>query len=69
MNSIKKVIEKIIKKKLVLNLDKVFGSSIKQNRAALDLCIYEILCINKKNKIILEKVISDKSIENKDLFY
>lgn len=69
MNSVKRVIEEIIKKKLVLNLDKVFGSSIKQNRAALDLCIYEILCINKKNKIILEKVISDNSIEKKELFY
>ena len=69
MNSVKKVIEGFIKnKKLNLNLDKVFGTSFEQNRAALDLHIYQILCLEKNNKKILEEVDGKLSGENKEKF-
>jgi len=69
MNSVKKVIEGFIKnKKLNLNLDKVFGTSFEQNRAALDLNIYEILCLEKDNKKILEEADEELSGENKEKF-
>ena len=69
MNSVKIVIEGFIKnKKLNLNLDKVFGTSFEQNRAALDLNIYEILCLEKDNKKILEVADEELSGENKEKF-
>ena len=54
---VKNIIEKDGNKKLIVNLDEVIGTSYKQNRAILKLKIYEILCINHKNKNILEKII------------
>ena len=69
MNSVKKVIEGFIKnKKLNSNLDKVFGTSFEQNRAALDLYIYQILCLEKDNKKILEEADEELSGENKEKF-
>lgn len=69
MNIIKKVIERIINTKFYLvNLDDVFGSCLKQNRAALELHIYEILYFNKDNKKILLEAEMNLSEEDKEIF-
>ena len=69
MNIIKKVIERIINKKFYLvNLDDIFGSCLKQNRAALELHIYEILYFNKDNKKILLEAEVNLSEEENEIF-
>ena len=69
MNIIKKVIERIINKKFYLvNLDDIFGSCLKQNRAALELHIYEILYFNKDNKKILSEAEMNLSEEDNEIF-
>ena len=69
MNIIKKVIERIINTKFYLvNLDDVFGSCLKQNRAALELHIYEILYFNKDNKKILLEAEVNLSEEENEIF-
>ena len=69
MNIIKKVIERIINKKFYLvNLDDIFGSCLKQNRAALELHIYEILYFNKDNKKILLEAEMNLSEEDNEIF-
>ena len=69
MNIIKKVIERIINTKFYLvNLDDVFGSCLKQNRAALELHIYEILYFNKDNKKILLEAEMNLSEEDNEIF-
>ena len=69
MNNIKKVLESIINKKFFLvNLDDVFGSCLKQNRAALELHIYEILYFNKDNKKILLEAEMNLSEEDNEIF-
>ena len=69
MNNIKKVVESIINKKFFLvNLDDVFGSCLKQNRAALELHIYEILYFNKDNKKILLEAEMNLSEEDNEIF-
>ena len=56
VNIVKKVAEKIGKIKLNINLNDVFGTNYEQNKATLDLKIYEILCLNKDNIKKLEEV-------------
>ena len=69
MNNIKKVLESIINKKFFLvNLDDVIGSCLKQNRAALELHIYEILYFNKDNKKILLEAEMNLSEEDNEIF-
>ena len=66
VNNVKNIIEKISNKKFNINLDSVFGTSYKQNRAALKLCIYQILCFNKENKKILLEADANLSEEDKE---
>lgn len=69
-NNVKRIIEKKMNLKLDVNLEKlVFGSNFDQNRAALHLKIYEILCMNPKNKIIIEEAQFDNIVEEKIAYY
>lgn len=65
-NIVRHIIEKIINAKLSINLDEIFGFNYRQNRAALNLKIYEILCFKLDNKIILENAKPNK--ENEKIF-
>jgi len=62
-NIVRHIIEKIINAKLSINLDEIFGFNYRQNRAALNLKIYEILCFKLDNKIILENAKPNKEDE------
>ena len=62
-NIVRHIIEKIINAKLSINLDEIFGFNYRQNRAALNLKIYEILCFKLDNKIILENSKPNKEDE------
>ena len=63
VNIVKPIIEKIINAKLPINLDKIFGFSYRQNKAALKLKIYEILCFKLENRNILENAKPKKKDE------
>ena len=60
----KDIIEKYGKIKLNINFDTVFGTSFSQNRAALQLKVYQILTTNTKNKYILSNAKPDQIYEN-----
>ena len=67
MNITRKVMEGILNIKFnLVNLDDVFGTCFKQNRAALELHIYKILCFNKNNKKILLEAYAKLSEEDKE---
>ena len=69
-NNVKRIIEKKMNLKLDVNLEKlVFGSNFDQNRAALHLKIYEILCMNPKNKNIIEEAQFDNIVDEKIAYY
>lgn len=65
-NNVKSIIEDKINKKLFINLDAfAFGTNFRQNRAVLSLTICDILCINTKNKKILEEIQYDNIEDEK----
>ena len=63
----REIIESMGNIKLQINLDEVFGSSFKLNRAILPLRLYEIFCLNRNNQDILE--FAEPILENKRNYY